>query len=402
MPVADAELEALLLQGESDRTERKRNAADAALDKIREAVCAFANDLPDHRAPGVVYVGLEDDGSCSNLTINDALLQRLSQIRDDGAITPFPAMEVRHATIGKCTMAVVITYPSDNPPVRFRGRAWIRVGPRRAIATPEEERRLTEKRRWGNLPFDAQPVIGATLDDLDINRFRLEYVPSLVSTDTIAQNERTVEQQLRALRLANVDQVPTTTAILMLGKSPQDWFPGATIAWRRVGGANLTDGTLDERTLAGPVPDQLRRIDEFMDATNAAPLTMGSAAHIRTVDYPLAALQQIVRNAIMHRSYDGANTPVRVTWYADRIEILSPGGPFGAVTPETFGQPGFTDYRNPTLSEALKGYGFVERFGQGIEIVRKTLALNGNPPVEFQFPPESAPAWVQAIVRKRS
>lgn len=164
----------------------------------------------------------------------------------------------------------------------------------------------------------------------------------------------------------------------------------------------MTDETLDERTLAGAIPDQLRRIDEFMDAANTARLAMGPTTHTRAADYPLAALQQIVRNAVMHRSYDGANAPVRVTWYADRVEILSPGGPFGAVTPETFGRPGFTDYRNPTLSEALKGYGFVERFGQGIEIVRKTLAANSNPPAEFQFPPTNAPAWVHVIVRKRS
>src|SRR5260370_26420079 len=125
--------------------------------------------------------------------MDDELLKRLGQIRDDGAITPFPALEVRRATIRKCEMAVVVAYPSENPPVRLRGRAWIRVGPRRAIATPEEERRLIEKRRWGNLPFDAQPVPGSALYDLALNRFRLEYVPSVVSMDTVAQKDRTIE-----------------------------------------------------------------------------------------------------------------------------------------------------------------------------------------------------------------
>ena len=110
-------------------------------------------------------------------------------------------MEVRRAQVARCSVAVVIVQPSENPPVRCRGRAWIRVGPRRAIASPDEERRLTEKRRWGNLPFDAQPVIGSGLVDLDLNRFQLEYLPALVAADTIAQNQRTIEQQLRALRL---------------------------------------------------------------------------------------------------------------------------------------------------------------------------------------------------------
>ena len=75
----------------------------------------------------------------------------------------------------------------------------------------------------------------------------------------------------------------------------------------------------------------------------------------------------------MHRTYEGTNSPVRVTWYDDRVEILSPGGAFGQVTPETFGRPGITDYRNPTLAEAMKSLGFAERFGIGLQIVRRGI-----------------------------
>ena len=106
MALTDAELEALFIAGEADRTERKRNADD--LVRIRQAVCAFANDLPNHRQPGVVYVGFEDDGSCSNLPIDDDLLKRLATMRDDGSITPFPTIEVRRATIQGCEVAVAI------------------------------------------------------------------------------------------------------------------------------------------------------------------------------------------------------------------------------------------------------------------------------------------------------
>ena len=395
-PMDDEHLEAMLRSGESDRIECKRNAGD--LDRIREAVCAFANDLPNRRQPGVVFVGVEDDGSCANLPVSDELLRALAQLRDDGSITPFPTMAVRRASVSGCSIAVIVVEPAVNPPIRCKGRTWIRVGPRRAVATPEDEQRLIEKRRWGNLPFDAQPVTGAALDDLDLNRFRLEYLPALVSSDTIALNQRSIEQQLRALRLIDLHGVPTATAILMLGISPQQWFPGAAIAWRRVDGTKLTDSTLDERVLSGAIPDQLRRIDEIMDIANTATLTMGPSIHTRQAQYPLSALQQLVRNAVMHRVYEGTTSPCRITWYADRIEILNPGGPFGAVTAQTFGMPGITDYRNPTLSEALKGYGFVERFGQGLEIVKATLAANNNPPASFQFPPPQAPAWVHVTV----
>ena len=87
-------------------------------------------------------------------------------------------MSVTREEIDGCTVAVIEVSPSTQPPVRLEGRAWIRVGPRRAIATAEEERRLTEEQVWQNLTFDARPCADASLDDLDLHRFETEYVPS--------------------------------------------------------------------------------------------------------------------------------------------------------------------------------------------------------------------------------
>lgn len=100
--------------------------------------------------------------------------------------------------------------------------------------------------------------------------------------------------------------------------------------------------------------------------------------------YPFAALQQIVRNAVMHRTYEATNAPIRVSWFNDRIEILSPGGAFGAVTAENFGAPGLTDYRNPNLAEAMKNLGYVQRFGAGIPMAQKLLEDAGHPEPEFE------------------
>lgn len=105
-----------------------------------------------------------------------------------------------------------------------------------------------------------------------------------------------------------------------------------------------------------------------------------------------------MRNAILHRTDEGTHAPVRVTWFDDRVEIQSPGGPYGQVTRETFGRDGVTDYRNPTLAEALKLLGFVERFGVGLAIARRALAANGSPPLELVV----EDAHVLALVRRRS
>jgi len=121
----------------------------------------------------------------------------------------------------------------------------------------------------------------------------------------------------------------------------------------------------------------------------------GTTTEIRSTPYPLSALQQLTRNAVMHRSYEGTNAPVRVYWFDDRIEITNPGGPYGTVTAENFGRPGVSDYRNPYVAAVLKTMGFVQRFGFGIAEARRSLAANGNPPPEFQVEPTVVLATVR-------
>jgi ATP-dependent DNA helicase RecG len=113
--------------------------------------------------------------------------------------------------------------------------------------------------------------------------------------------------------------------------------------------------------------------------------TSGSTTELRSSPYPLSALQQLTRNAVMHRTYEGTNAPVRVYWFDDRIEITNPGGPYGTVTVENFGRPGISDYRNPSLAGVLKTMGFVQRWGFGIAEARRALKENGNPELEFQI-----------------
>ena len=111
----------------------------------------------------------------------------------------------------------------------------------------------------------------------------------------------------------------------------------------------------------------------------------------------MEALHQIIRNAVMHRTYEATNAPVHVYWFNDRIEVMSPGGAFGAVTAESFGEPGLVDYRNPNLAEAMKTLGYVQRFGVGIPIAKQQLAAAGHPEPEFDI----SDNFVSVTVRAR-
>lgn len=394
----DEELEQLLTDMESDRVERKESAFDAG--RIRQAICAFANDMPNHRKPGVIFIGVKDDGAWANLAITDQLLRTLSDMRSDGNILPIPMMTVQKRILCGCELAVVIVHPSDFPPVRYNGRIWIRVGPRRATATIEEERRLAEKRRARDLPFDLQPIPSASLDDLDLDLFNRIYLPSAVAAEVLRGNERSQQQQLTSLRFITVTEpvAPTVIGLLAIGKSPSDYIPGAYLQFLRIEGITLTDPIGDQKEVQGPLPDLLRKLDEILNANIHIPTDIRSAStELRHPDYALDALQQLARNAIMHRDYATSNAPVRLTWFTNRIEIQNPGGPYGQVTVENFGNPGITDYRNPAVAEVMHNLGFVQRFGVGIQIARKSLADNGNPEPEFDVHENH----ILVIVRRR-
>lgn len=394
--LSDNELERLLIDIESDRVERKASISEK--DKIRQAICAFANDLPDYKLPGVVFVGVNDDGSCSHLPATDELLRTLADIRSDGNILPFPTMTVQKKILKGCEVAVIEVQPSYDPPVRYHGRIWIRVGPRRATASSDEERRLIEKRRAGNLPFDQHPVIGAAQDDLDMDFFRRTYLPSAVASDVLLQNNRTVEQQLASLRFVTKEGIPNVSSVLVFGKDPVRWIAGAYIQFLRIDGKNITDPIRHQKEINGHLYDQLHQLDEILEAniSVATDVTAGRT-EVKRPDYPIVALQQITRNAVLHRTYESTNAPVRIYWFSDRIEIYNPGGLYGIVNQQNFGQAGATDYRNPLLAEAMKALGFVQRFGMGIPLAYKELEKNGNPKPEFGF----EPTGVLAIIRRQ-
>jgi ATP-dependent DNA helicase RecG len=395
----DDELEVLLLDLESDRAERKSSISDKG--GVCEAICAFANDLPGHRQPGVCFIGIDDRGRCARLAVTDQLLKTLADIRSDGTLLPFPVMSVGKRTLNGCDLAIVLVESSDAPPVRYRGRTYVRVGPTTRLATREEELRLSERRRAADLPFDIRPLPSATLEDLDLDLFRRIYLPASLPADVLAENRRTLEQQLASMRLATLapDSRPTTLGSLVLGKDPRQFLPGAYIQFLRIDGQELTDPIKDQKEIDGALPDLLRRLDEILELNiSVATDLTSSAQEVRHPDYPLVTLQQLTRNAVLHRSYEGTYAPVRLTWFNDRVEIQNPGGPFGQVSPENFGQPGVTDYRNPHLAEAMKNLGYVQRFGIGIQLARRELEKNGNPSLEFVV----EAAHVLATVRRRA
>lgn len=386
----DKELASLIKGHESWQVEFKEALEGTARERIREAVCAFANDLPGSQKPGIVVVGLRDDGTPSGLRVTDEMLQILTHIRNDGNIVPPPTLLVEKRSYSNNELAVVTVMPSTSPPVRYKGAIHVRSGPQRSIATAQEERILNERRRAGDRPFDVSPVSGAGIADLDRRRFESEYLPNAVGWATLEANDRSFLERLAATKMITSvdDESVTILGLLVLGSCPRDFIPGAYVQFLRIAGQDLGAAIEDEAEIDGTISDTLRRLEEKLSSHNRCRIDAVSGDRERRTEfYPLAALQQLVRNAIMHRSYEATNAPIRVTWFDDRIEILNPGGPFGSVTDSNFGSYGITDYRNPNIAEAMKALGYVQKFGVGIPTAQRLLQEAGHPKAQFTIEP---------------
>ncbi len=382
----EEQLLAIIGNGEGGRVEFKERLSGDASQRIKMAICAFANDLPNHGQPGFVFVGVKDDGTIGDLPITDELLRQLGDMKSDGNIVPPPTMTVEKRKLDDKEVALVIVQPSDSPPVRYKGVIHVRTGSRRATATAQDESTLSEKRHHKDIPFDVTPLSATGQTDLSMVLFERWYLPNAVSPEILAANDRTTEQRLVATKMITPDKLEATVlGILTIGKKPRDHLPGAYIEFLRINGTKLTDRIVDEAEITGAIPDQLRELDDKLKAHNRVAVDFTtSSMEKRDATYPLVALQQITRNAVMHRTYQATNAPVRIYWYNDRIEIWSPGGPFGVVTPENFGQAQYTDYRNPNLAEAMRTFGFVQRFGIGIQIAKQKLEQAAHPPPKFE------------------
>ncbi len=376
--LTDGQLNALLKDIEADNVER--TISTTKTDKFCQAICAFANDMPGHGKPGYLIIGADDKtGGIAGIEIKDELLKNLAGYRDSGQIVPLPSLTVQKRSFPEGDLAVVEVQPSDMPPVRYKGRVWIRVGPRRAIATEQEERILTERRVHSARTFDMQPCHGCGRDRIVRSLFD-DYRHAAIAPEIIEENNREMFQQMAALGFWDTqNDCATNGGALLFSEAPQHWLPGAYIQFVRFNGSVLESDVIDERQFAYDLRTMLHELDAFLKPLfPSRPVSVSALREQQLTPYPNRAIRELLMNAVMHRDYQ-SNAPVRFYWFSDRIEIQNPGGLYGAATDF----PNQNDYRNPKIAEAMKTLGYVNRFGYGIATVQSALQKNGNPPAEF-------------------
>ena len=109
--LSNDEILQLIADKESDRVERTVSTNDT--DKFAQAICAFSNDLANHKQPSYLFIGVSDK-TCklSGLKVTDELLRNIAAIRCDGNVLPQPAMTVHSVSFLEGDLLVVEVMPA--------------------------------------------------------------------------------------------------------------------------------------------------------------------------------------------------------------------------------------------------------------------------------------------------
>lgn len=378
-----SKLNELLADMESDSIERTISVRE---DKLGPAVCALANDFPNHKQPGYILLGVNDDGSLAGKKWKDEDLQKIGGVKTNGNVLPQPSLtvsEVFKLTEGE--VVVIEVKPSLYPPVRYDGRCWIRIGPRRDKATIHEEKILIERRAAYAKTYDLVPALGSSKEDLSLDHFKLSYLPLAIDEETLQENGRKIEEQMASLRFYDIkENCPTNAGVLLFGTNTLFQLPGAYIQFIKFEEETMLSNVEFEKNFSGALITELSVIDDFIknNVIKERPKKGDSFQEQLIRNYPYWALRELIMNAIMHRSYE-SNSPIYIYEFSDRIEIINPGGLYGDVNKQNF--PFASDYRNVVLAEAMKLLGYVNRFNYGIQRAKDELIKNGNGEPDFDL-----------------
>lgn len=346
-------------------------------DKLARTVVAFSND-----AGGDIYIGIKDNPREITGIPEDGIFKLEEQIT--GIIyehchpTVLPDIIVQKYE-GKYLLVVKIPKGSIPPYyIKSLGKengTFIRVGSSNRIAGREIIEELERKRR--NISFDSTIVYDLKPDDLDLGAFKNVYEQT-----TGKKVNETALLKLGLIKSENGKSFPTVAAVLLSeGDIKNSVFPYSKIECARFKG-QTTDTTIDSATINGPLFTQPETAIAFIQKNIRKSSRIGYVYREERWEYPLAALRELIINAIVHRDYSLTGKDVKIAIFDDMLEITSPGTIPPSIDLENL-TAGQSEIRNKTLAPVFKELQLIEQWGSGFQ--KLTDELKKYPEIELKI-----------------
>lgn len=392
-------IEALLNENvvESNRIEFKEGFNP---DRIIRTVCAFANDI-DNIGGGYIVVRIgekdgEPDYPPAGIEKNklDSIQKELLKYCNKIQPRYLPVVEV----------------------VQYQGQyllvIWVKGGYGRPYQAPEYVTRKDSDyfyyiRKMSNsvranqhelrelfsvseiIPFDDRANPYADLDELDKSLFmdHLKEAGSSLVEEAEKMDVAAIARKMQLISGPPEFEKPVNAAVLFFTSNPQKYF-----RYARIEVVYLPDPTgekMQEKTFTGPVQIQLKQALDYirsMFLVEQVSKQDTRAEADRIWNYPFRAVEEILSNAVYHRSYE-IKEPITVRITMDRIEVTSHPGFDSSIRDQDIEQLRIQSrvYRNRRLGDLLKEIKLIEGRNTGFPNAIKALKLNGSPQLKFEY-----------------
>ncbi|TAF27058.1 MAG: hypothetical protein EAZ70_07965 [Runella slithyformis] len=414
---------------ESERVEWKENGDDkAVVNSIVKTISAFANDIAnfgggyvvcgaketkdEYGFPKVRYTGL----SANKLKeIEGKVLQHCRDYVSPAIIPIVHEIESPEDVDTRVLIFIVLASPDahtyrDGESVNY----YVRISRETREARNGILSQLLVKKQKIEY-FDKRVNQKATESDIDILLFRdiLQEMrlinPSKSLEDYFSDREQIAELIPPLFVRDSLTRLlqPRNFALLMFGKktSITSFYSESFTVVSIYKGSDRAEPTAERHTITGSIIEQAKKAIELLN-TQAYMAFDKTSSKPNQVKYPIRALQEALVNAIVHRDYE-IPQPIRVTIFADRIEILSPGSLHWGVDREKFLQgKASPKWRNQSFAYLFNKLQLAQSEGQGVPTIFRTMKEEGCPEPIFELESESITCILPAhprhqIIRKQ-
>ncbi|EON77724.1 hypothetical protein ADIS_1643 [Lunatimonas lonarensis] len=313
-------------------------------------ICGFAN-----AKGGTIYIGKDDDGNVIGLEDAQQLLETLpNRIKDGLGII----CDINLQTENDLEFIEIITKPYSVP-VSLRGRYYYRSGSSKLELTGNQLNDFLLKK--AGKTWDDVVEEGASIDDIDESSFKRFLEDAVISGRMPEVSGLGTFEILEKLRLVK-DGKLKRGAIILFGKDPNKFYPNILVKIGRFTGADedlifheVEEGNLIQ--LLSGVTEQLNR--KFLTKR----IDFKGLQRIEKGEYPVAAIREMLLNALVHRNYMGSSVQMRV--YDDKLTIWNEGSLPEGLDYEALKRNHSSRPRNPIIADACFKAGYIDSWGRG-------------------------------------
>ncbi|MCL2644309.1 MAG: putative DNA binding domain-containing protein [Betaproteobacteria bacterium] len=239
------------------------------------------------------------------------------------------------------------------------------------------------------VPFDDRYNQSARVDDLSkpLMQDFLQEVSSALAEEAASLPAEVLGQQMNVAGGSAELPWPKNVGLLFFNETPERFFPYTQIdvVWFPEGAGG---DRFDEKIFKGPLARMTREALGYIQRNYLHETVIkhpDRAEATRVWNFPYAAIEEAVVNAIYHRSYE-EREPIEVRISLDELAVVSFPGLDRSIRLEDLqaGRAISRRYRNRRIGEFLKELDLTEGRSTGIPKILKEMAANGSPPPIFE------------------